>query len=190
MYKESGWGGREGTHLIVFMYNSNLISPPLWLIAISEGPSPLYWVWGKCLGNLIEQLCVVSPWGRPLYCLLPGWLSVYVSSLPFLCVPLVLYSVAQICGAARQLSLWNYKVHSKRFPISVLSTLINNNNSSNTNEKPGESFVKWRQKVNLLGWDKFWAAIIKWSQSIVVAQQDKQGQDSEDHFALSSCVLS
>lgn len=71
--------GRKETYLIVFMCNSL----PLWLIAISQGSSPLCWVWGKCCRNLIQQLCVVSPWGGPLHCLLPRWLTKYVSYLPF-----------------------------------------------------------------------------------------------------------
>ena len=134
--------GKEA-HLIVFMYNSNLICLPLWLIAISEGPSPLYWVWGKCSGNLIEQLCVVSPWGGPLYCLLPSWLTVHVSSLPFPASPssFILWLRPTLLPDSFLCTTTKSPVDAAQpfFFFPSLFILINKN-------KPGKHFVEWKTK--------------------------------------------
>ena len=148
------------------MYNSNLICLPLWLIAISKGPSPLYWVWGKCCGNLIEQLCVVSPWGGPLYCLLPSWLTVHVSSLPFSAS--LLSFILWLCLALLPDS---FLCSSTKSPVNAAQTFFQ---TTLINGKSWQTFVKWKQKVNLFRLDKFWAAIIKRRESIVVIQEDKQ----------------
>lgn len=136
--KKSGIRGKGQTgskqYSIVFMYNSNPICLPLWLIAISQGPSPLYWVWGKCCWNLIEPHCVVSHWGGPLYCLLLT-VRMCVCHLSFFpLIPLVFYPATPAtvsCPAARPFPLWNYKVPSKRRSKAF-------SYHSNQPKKPGE----------------------------------------------------
>ncbi len=148
------------------MYNSNLICLPLWLIAISKGPLPLYWVWGKCCENLIEQLCVVSPWGGPLYWLLPRWLTVHVSSLPFSLSP-----SSFILWLRLALLPDSFLCKTTKSPVNAARTFFQ---TSLINKKAWQTFGTWKQKLNLFRLESFWAAIIKWSESIVVSQDDKQ----------------
>lgn len=100
MRNERKGKGMKEKHSIAFMYNSNSIYLPLWLIAISKGHLPLYWIWGKCCWNLIEQHCVVSPWGSPLFIVLQSWLCACVCVISaFLFLPLLSFILGLCVGS-------------------------------------------------------------------------------------------